>query len=151
MLKVVKALHGQRYPMPLCWCVRMRRWKGQRPRRGRWPTIPHKAIFSNYLSVWKPDLLTNGPDLRSEIPDLGSYGPRLKPELRRVICAWVRGTWTNGGLGSWFWGLRFWVWEVWFREYETAFLAGEARFGIWEVWLGVWKACIRVLEASFWN
>ena len=85
-----------------------RMWrKGQRPWRGRWPMIPHRAIFSSFWFpfVWRPDLLTKEPDLWSEMPDLGSWGPYLRPELK-VILAWVEGTWSNEGFRGWFWGQR---------------------------------------------
>ena len=33
---------------PMLVYVRMRRWEEQRPRKGQWPTIPHRAIFSSF-------------------------------------------------------------------------------------------------------
>ena len=79
---------------PILVYVGMWWWEGQRPQRGQWPMIPHRAIFSsfNFPSVWRPDLLTNGPDLRSEITRFGS---------NEVPEAWAEKSNLDLGRGNW--------------------------------------------------
>ena len=84
---------------------------GQRPRRGRWPMIPHRAIFSSFrsLSVWRPNLLTNEPgqmkvwETYFGRSDLGSYQAGFRAGEA-----------------------KFWIWEAW--------------LGVWKAYIGVWQA-----------
>ena len=96
---------------PMLVYVGMRWWEGQRPRRGRWPMIPHRAIFSSFrsLSVWRPNLLTNEPgqmkvwETYFGRSDLGSYQAGFRAGEA-----------------------KFWIWEAW--------------LGVWKAYIGVWQA-----------
>ena len=73
------------------------------------------STYANFLQFsfsiqLKTSLLTNGPDLRSEMPELGSLGPPLRPELRR-IWAWMERNWSNEGLMSDFGSGRSDLWS----------------------------------------
>ena len=136
---------------PMLVYVRMSRWEGQRPRRGRWPMIPHRAIFSSvhflfvdqwaWFEVWDArfGVLRASFEARAERSDLCLGGGDLdKWRFEKLI--WGAKTSDYGSGRSDLRNMRPYLGSErldWGSEkpalgFERLHFGSEAWFGIWE-------------------
>ena len=79
---------------PKLVCVGMRFWEGKRQQRGRWPIIPHRAIFSGFRPYVPPSKPQNRlprlqmkpfwPQKRPLRPQIRPFRPQISPFLPHI-------------------------------------------------------------------